>query len=98
MQATSQLTRGHIDIGLRELLRSVVREEIQDALANTRPVSDTDEYLSQQDVSERYQISVYSLARWRATGEGPRFYRMGRRIRYARSDIEAWLRETLENE
>lgn len=27
------------------------------------------------------------------TGEGPRFTKLGNRVRYKRSDIEAWLKE-----
>ncbi len=32
-----------------------------------------------------------TLENWRVRGDGPRFLRVGRAIRYARSDLEAWL-------
>lgn len=32
-----------------------------------------------------------TLAYWRANGMGPRYARIGRRIFYSRTDIEAWM-------
>lgn len=32
-----------------------------------------------------------TMARWRRTGKGPRFIRVGKKIAYRRSDLEAWL-------
>jgi len=37
-------------------------------------------------------VSVWTLAQMRASGEGPVFYRLGRRlIGYRRDDLDAWL-------
>lgn len=32
-----------------------------------------------------------TLEDWRYRGDGPPFVRMGRRIRYRRADVDAWL-------
>lgn len=32
-----------------------------------------------------------TLRRWRRNGHGPVFLRIGRKIRYKREDIEAWI-------
>jgi Helix-turn-helix domain len=36
-------------------------------------------------------IPTRTLERWRQTGEGPRFIRLGRQVRYRQSDLDAWL-------
>ena len=37
-------------------------------------------------------LSGRTLERFRVTGQGPRFLKLGRRVRYAREDIEDWLK------
>ena len=36
-------------------------------------------------------VPVKTLARWRWTEEGPRYVRMGKHVRYRRSDLAAWI-------
>ena len=51
----------------------------------------TDEYLKQEQFCERFHISDRTAERWRATGEGPPFVRLGqRKIAYRASDCERW--------
>lgn len=38
-------------------------------------------------------IPVKTLYNWRAAGRGPRSFRIGRSIRYTRTDIAAWVAE-----
>lgn len=47
-------------------------------------------YLTQFETAEFLRISERTLERWRVEGNGPRFRRFGRRVVYAKSDIEAW--------
>jgi predicted DNA-binding transcriptional regulator AlpA len=46
-------------------------------------------------------VTTKHLARWRMTGKGPRFIKLGAapqsQIRYRRSDIDAWLDEQARN-
>jgi predicted DNA-binding transcriptional regulator AlpA len=50
-----------------------------------------DEYLMQEQFCERFHISDRTAERWRATGEGPPFVRLGKRkIAYRASDCERW--------
>ena len=37
------------------------------------------------------EVSTSTLERWRCTGDGPRFIRVGRTPLYRRSDVDAWL-------
>lgn len=48
-------------------------------------------YLTEQQVADTYHVGIRTLQRWRSTGEGPSFVRLGpRRVGYRLSDIEKW--------
>lgn len=48
--------------------------------------------LSPQKTAEILNVSLRSLERWRGTGDGPAFVRVGaRRIAYRSEDVQAWL-------
>src|SRR5829696_125409 len=52
------------------------------------------EFLTQSEVARRYKLSERTVERWRLTGEGPPFVRIGpRRVLYRLVDCEAWLAE-----
>lgn len=44
-----------------------------------------------EEVSDLLKVPQGTLANWRYLGKGPRFVKVGRRVRYRRSDVEAWL-------
>ncbi len=49
-------------------------------------------YLNDKEVSARYPVNERSLQRWRNTGDGPPYIRVGaRRVLYRESDIIAWM-------
>jgi excisionase family DNA binding protein len=45
------------------------------------------------DLSVMLGAPVDTLYGWRHRGEGPTGYRVGRHVRYRRSNVEAWLEE-----
>ncbi len=47
--------------------------------------------LKTKQLSERIQRPVKTLERWRSTGEGPPFIRLGRMVGYREADVERWL-------
>jgi predicted DNA-binding transcriptional regulator AlpA len=48
-------------------------------------------YLNEKSFCERYSVSRRTAQRWRVTGEGPPFVRLGiRRLVYRLADVEAW--------
>jgi len=52
------------------------------------------ELLTPQEVAEFLGVGVGTLTVWRSTGRYPlKFVRVGRRIRYRRRDVEAFLDE-----
>jgi hypothetical protein len=61
--------------------------------ARTEPVPETlgaDErpHLLEQELAQRWRVSVRTLQRWRHAGSGPRFLRLGRRVTYPLVEIE----------
>jgi len=50
------------------------------------------QYLTPNQLSDRLagRISVRTLANWRCLGIGPKFTRLGGRIAYKLSEVEAW--------
>ena len=47
-------------------------------------------HLSQTELAARWNISHRTLERWRWTGEGPQFIKIGGRVVYRYEDIEAY--------
>ena len=47
--------------------------------------------LTESETARRLGISVSGLRKWRREGQGPRFIRLGRLIRYSVPDLEEWL-------
>lgn len=53
---------------------------------------DPDEMLTPADVCRLLKVGGTTLSNWRATGQGPAWFRIGARdIRYRRSDLRAWV-------
>jgi excisionase family DNA binding protein len=51
-----------------------------------------DRYLNVTEAAERLGLSRHTLNQWRLRGRGPAFVRLGRAVRYAVSDLDAWAR------
>lgn len=47
-------------------------------------------HLSQVELAQRWTISPRTLERWRWTGEGPVFLKLGGRVVYRLQDVEAY--------
>ncbi len=45
------------------------------------------------ELADRIRVHVRTLQRWRFTGEGPKFCKLGRGVRYRAADVEAWLKK-----
>jgi len=54
-----------------------------------------EKHLRQKELADRWHVSVRTLERWRALGEGPRYLRLGRRIVYRHADVESFERAQL---
>jgi hypothetical protein len=50
----------------------------------------SDPYLRPNELAARWRISWKTLARWRWTGDGPRFLKVSGKVLYRIEDIEAY--------
>ena len=53
----------------------------------------SDELLTLQEVAMWLRVPPSTLYQWRYKGDGPRGIRVGRYVRYRRSEVEAFLHE-----
>ncbi|QIG91839.1 helix-turn-helix transcriptional regulator [Bradyrhizobium sp. 6(2017)] len=51
----------------------------------------TETYLTPREAAEYLRSSTSTLAKARLTKRGPTFVRIGRAVRYRKSDIDAWM-------
>lgn len=51
------------------------------------------EWLDTEQLAEYIATPVNTLLSWRKKpdGPGPRYYKLGRRVRYRRSEVDSWL-------
>jgi excisionase family DNA binding protein len=47
--------------------------------------------MTEVELSERLNVSLASLRRWRLEGRGPRFVKVGSLVRYRPEDLDEWL-------
>lgn len=44
-----------------------------------------------EQVADYLQLPHKTLAEWRSRGTGPRYFKVGRHVRYKWSEVETWL-------
>ena len=52
-----------------------------------------DELLTTKEAARYLRVSPRTLERYRVTGQGPRYLKIGRLVFYRKSDLDAWLAE-----
>jgi excisionase family DNA binding protein len=50
-----------------------------------------DEWVEPEQLSAELRLPLRTLYQWRSRGVGPPGYKIGRHVRYRRSDVERWL-------
>lgn len=55
-----------------------------------------DDLLTTEGLAGYLDVPVTTLYAWRHRGEGPPGFRVGKHLRYRRSDVEEWIRRRLE--
>lgn len=50
--------------------------------------------LTESEVAQRLRVSLACLRRWRLERRGPRFVKVGSRVRYPSEELDGWI-ETL---
>ena len=54
-------------------------------------LTNTDALLSPTDLARLVRVAPITLAGWRVQGRGPTYIKVGRLVRYRRSDVQGWL-------
>ena len=77
--------------GTRAAAAANPRSDDESALGRTTPAEDESKmFLSTREAAAFLTLSPRTLDRYRASGEGPPFFRLGSRIVYARDDLLEW--------
>ena len=64
----------------------------------TQPATQTGtpvKLMTPRELAEFLQVDPERLYEWRRKGDGPRFVKLGRDVRYRRADVHAWLEANL---
>lgn len=51
------------------------------------------ELLTADELSQLIKVGIGTLEQWRHRGEGPRFVKLGRLVRYRVVDVQDWVKE-----
>lgn len=54
------------------------------------------EYLTTNEVADLFRTSPATVRYWRHIGTGPKSFKIGRRVLYAREDVDAYARQARE--
>lgn len=57
-----------------------------------------DRLLTAQDLASYLDVPVKTIYTWRYHNTGPRGFRIGKHLRFRRSDVEAWVAERIAEE
>jgi excisionase family DNA binding protein len=58
----------------------------------------TESLMTVEQVAEYLNVPIKTVYRWRLTGTGPRGARVGRYVRFRRTDVEAWVDRQVQEE
>ncbi|NOX40195.1 MAG: helix-turn-helix domain-containing protein [Alphaproteobacteria bacterium] len=54
---------------------------------------DPDQLMTETQVADFLCQSIRTIQKWRITGFGPAFYKIGRSVRYKRGELVDWMNE-----
>ena len=52
-------------------------------------------YLTPEELAARIRVAPSTIAKWRMEGDGPAFYKFGKRVLYRLDIVEEWERSNL---
>jgi excisionase family DNA binding protein len=60
-------------------------------------MTDAAALLNEKEAARFLSMSYRTLQSWRSAGEGPPYLKLGRSIRYRRSDLMSWIEKSQRN-
>lgn len=87
------------DLGARILVCAIGIRPVKEAVANApRQKGGRDmDLLDTKAAAARVGLSTVTLERYRLTGAGPQFAKLGKAVRYRPADLDAWVAARLVN-
>jgi len=58
--------------------------------------NDNDRLLTADELADFLDVPIRTLYAWRHRGEGPIGFRVGKHLRYRRSDIQRWIEQQID--
>jgi len=84
-----------LEIAVRALARALQGEGSPPAQSEehlkTAGADPSTSWLDGHQLSAYLATPINTLLHWRKHGKGPRWHKLGRRVRYARADVDAWI-------
>lgn len=76
------------------------RRRERNSSGSTAPAerSTSSEYLTTQEVADRFRTTTRTVEHWRQRRTGPRGVRIGRRVLYKLAEVEAWEQQRIEGD
>jgi excisionase family DNA binding protein len=62
-----------------------------DLLTNSEAIVESTQYLTTLEVANRLRTPAETIRYWRHIGKGPKSFKLGRRVLYAREDVESFI-------
>lgn len=59
--------------------------------ARALSAGDHEPFRSPQEVADYLGVPLHTVYSWQARGTGPKFYKVGKHVRYRMSDVDAWM-------
>ena len=56
---------------------------------------DTEPFMTEREVAAWLRMSVQTVRKWHCDGSGPPYYKVGRSVRYGKSNVADWARGTI---
>ena len=81
---------GEVQVELTET-EPRVSLSVSSASAFSHKENSMESFLNEIQVSEKIQVSLACLRRWRLRGEGPQYVKVGPLVRYRPEAIEQWV-------
>ncbi len=85
------------ELSLAERMKNPIQDETEGSLSSPAPLAPPESKVSLKDLLKSEEVahltglSIETLAQWRSQRRGIPYLKIGRSVRYARADVQAYL-------
>jgi excisionase family DNA binding protein len=80
----------HLATGIKMLASAVRSSSLQSPAGNPAQPAERS-LLTPAQLASELHVSKQTLAKWRLSGDGPRYRKLGGAVRYDRAEVEEWV-------